>query len=259
MTVRPWLCSIALALGMGASTLTPISAAAQEPAAEPPAAPADDPAAAPNSPDAPASDPAAAEPSAPAPPATPATAEPLAEEGAAPSVAADEPPPAPGVGSYDAAEPPRTAESEPESSSTDWPYVGGWVSWGVGAAVLTVFHYAFFSLNGVARDDAMKSYRDGVLEGESSCDQARAGLPSSAAGAASPQEVADLCDEADALETLRNVTLPIGLVAALVGLVLIGTSDTVNGDAESDDQARAWRLQVGAGPRGGGATVSVSF
>jgi hypothetical protein len=71
--------------------------------------------------------------------------------------------------------------------------------------------------------------------------------------------VEDLCDEAESLEILRNVAIPIGAVATVVGLVLIGTSDTVNGTANDAEQAGDWRLHVGAGPTGANAAVTVSF
>jgi hypothetical protein len=95
--------------------------------------------------------------------------------------------------------------------------------------------------------------------GESSCEQARAGVASGAAGAASPDEVASLCDEADAMETLRNLTLPIGLGAAILGVVLIGTSDTIFGDDAREERAGHWRLRVSGGPDGAAATATVSF
>jgi hypothetical protein len=149
--------------------------------------------------------------------------------------------------------------SESNERGTDWQLVGGLGAWAVGMGLVVTFNYAFFRLNDVVQEDALKSYRLGVPAGESSCDRARAGVASTAAGAASAEEVASLCDEADTMESLRNIPLPVGLGAALLGLVLLGTSDSVSGGDAADERAGHWRFRVGGGPDGAGAIAAVSF
>ncbi|RLB65169.1 MAG: hypothetical protein DRI90_02700 [Deltaproteobacteria bacterium] len=143
-----------------------------------------------------------------------------------------------------------------EPAGTDWPLLGGIASVVVGTGFLVAGHYGLFRLNDVVREEEMQAYRAGVPQGQSSCEWVRSGHVSSAAGASSPDTVADLCDEAESMEVLRNVALPIGAAATFVGLLLIGTSDTVDRRA---DQGRAWRVRVGMGPHGGAASVAIGF
>lgn len=187
-------------------------------------------------------------PAAPTRPAEPPTLAPAAD----PEPLPYSPPPIAGADSS-------PADAPEETTGTDWQFVGGIIAGAAGVTFLVVGHYALFRLNDAVREDEMRSYRAGVPEGESSCDAARAGFVSTADGAASPGAVEDLCDEAEALEVVRNVALPVGAAATLVGLLLIGTSDTVNGPSRGEEQARAWRLQVGAGPAGAAAALTVSF
>lgn len=145
------------------------------------------------------------------------------------------------------------------ASGTDWAFVGGLIVTAVGAGALVAGHYGLFRLNDVVREDELRSYRAGVPEGESSCEAARSGFVSPADGAASAASVVEICDEADSMEMLRNVALPVGAAVAVLGLVLIGTSDTVNGPDEGGDEAAAWRLRLQAGPTGAGAAVTMPF
>ena len=157
-------------------------------------------------------------------------------------------------GNSGAVEPPPDA-----AGGTDWTFVGGLASWAAGMGFVVAFNYAFFRLNDVVMSDSMKAFRQGVPSGESSCDRARAGTAVSAPDAPSPGEIADLCDEADSMEALRNAALPIGLALGILGVVLIGTSDTVNGPPDKVHEARRWRVNGGVGPSGGSASLQISF
>jgi hypothetical protein len=176
-----------------------------------------------------------------------------AEPPASPSASAAEP------ASAEALPPHEAAGPTDASGGTDWPLVGGLVSWAAGMGFVIVFNYAFFRLNDTVTNDSMKAYRQGVPAGESSCERARAGAVVSTAGAPSPSEIADLCDEADSMEVLRNVTLPLGLALGILGVVLVGTSDTVNGPSDTEGEARGWRVRGGVGPSGGAASLAISF
>jgi hypothetical protein len=128
-----------------------------------------------------------------------------------------------------------------------------------GAVLLGVGHYALFRINDAVQEDDIQGYRATVPEGQSSCDAARAGFDSGAAGVASPGEVADRCDELETLEVVRNVLLPVGVVTSVVGILLVGTSDTVNHVAPRAGEARRWRLDVGGSPDGGSAAVTLTW
>jgi hypothetical protein len=188
------------------------------------------------------------------PPALPSLA-----PSSAPSATTEPPavPAAPAVTMVAAA--PTAPALAPAPAATDWPFVGGLVAVSGGALFLFVGQYALFRLNDAVRQDEMKSYRATVPAGESACEKARAGFDAGT-GAASPEDVAALCDEAERLEIVRDVALPVGFLATAVGLWLVGTSDTVNGaEPAARRAARRWRGQLGVGPDGAGASVSLAW
>jgi hypothetical protein len=138
--------------------------------------------------------------------------------------------------------PERAGEADQATTGTsfDPQLVAGIATWAVGMGFVVVFNYAFFHVRDLTGDDTLVEYRKGIPNDQSSCDRARQGVVSARAGAAAPSDVAALCDRIDSTLLLRNVTLPIGLVASVLGTVLIGTSDTVVGT----EQARSWDVQI---------------
>jgi hypothetical protein len=246
-----------LLLLAGFALLTPRSVRGAEPAPSP--VPADGADASPAASPASAEEAPVEQPTTPTEPAPsePPPAEPSAEPSAsaAPGAAPPpsySPPPVPPAG------PAPTASYSTETVDTDWRFWGGVITAAAGVTFLVVGHYALFRINDAVREDAMKDYRATVLDGESSCDAARDGYVLGA-GAPQPGPVEDLCDEVEALEIVRNVAIPVGAVATAVGLLFLGTSETVNGPDRDDEQARSWRLHVGAGPSGASAAVTVVF
>jgi len=157
----------------------------------------------------------------------------LLTRSAAAQVGAQAEPPAPGPL-------PESAEQADTGTGFDPQLVAGIATWAVGMGFVVVFNYAFFHVHDLTGDDTLVEYRKGIPAGDSSCEAARQGVVSAKAGAAAPSDVAALCDRIDSTLLLRNVTLPIGLVASVVGTVLIGTSDTVVGN----EQARSWDVQL---------------
>jgi hypothetical protein len=157
-------------------------------------------------------------------------------------------PPAPEPSS-ESAWPAAPTDETSDSTSFDAQLVGGLATLGVGLGFVVAFNYAFFRVNDLLYDPGFVSYRKGISKGESSCELARQGVASTRADASSPADVASQCDEVDSMLILRNVALPIGLVASIVGTVLIGTSDTVVGP----EQARNWDVRLNVG--GGGAEL----
>ena len=155
---------------------------------------------------------------------------------------------------------PRTASSQPDEAALDVQFWGGLASWAAGTALVITFTYAFFRLNDVVKDERMTGYRAGVAAGESACEAARAGTELAAASP-SAADITSLCDEADSMEALRNITLPLGLVLGVAGLALLGTSDTVSGPGHDSSSAssRRWRLDAGAGPAGASASFAWAF
>ena len=156
----------------------------------------------------------------------------------------------PGAAEPSAPEPPpasagtvASADEPGAGTGLDAQLVGGIATLAAGLGFVVVFNYAFFRVNDLAFDPGFVAYRKDIPNDRSSCEMARQGVASTRADASSPADVASQCDELDSVLILRNVALPIGLVASVVGTVLIGTSDTVVGT----EQARAWDVRVNVG------------
>jgi hypothetical protein len=128
----------------------------------------------------------------------------------------------------------------------------------VGLGFIVAFNYSFFSIVDLKGDEGYERYRSYVPTSKNACDYAREGMNPGLSGSASPQAVADLCDRADTLEILEGVSLPLGIALGAIGLVLIGTSDSVKGSA-NDAQKSAWTADVQAGAQGAGLRLGARF
>ncbi|MBW2456864.1 MAG: hypothetical protein JRI68_20280 [Deltaproteobacteria bacterium] len=149
---------------------------------------------------------------------------------------------------------PLTAEaaSAPESA-TDWQLLGGIAGLTVGAAFAAMGIYATVRVNEINDDAEVDAYRSLIPSNRNACEAARAGESVSDGGTPDPGHVADLCDEAESLQTLQGIAIPTAVVVGLAGWVLVGTSDTWCG--LGDDLA----VSPWLGPEGGGLGISARF
>jgi hypothetical protein len=109
-------------------------------------------------------------------------------------------------------------EPRPEAPATpsdgSWKRTAGWVSVGVGGALVLTGVYGLVKVQSVQGDAGFDAYRKGFGGGQDVCKEAKAGTVSANAGAASPAEVASDCDSASSALTLQYVGFGLGAVAA---------------------------------------------
>jgi hypothetical protein len=249
------------ALLVSAALVTTTLAAGQAP----PARPAPPASAAPVAPS-PAAPPAAPPPVAPplpvAPPPTPippptvtlpdVTVPPGAPPSTAPVAPPSLPPPEPLA--------PTPRDTGDEEGGLDAPLVAGIVTAVLGAGFLAVFGVSYTKVQSLNDDAGFQAYRQGFAPNENVCDTAGAGRVSATPGAATPQQVSDICSEAKTFEVLEFVSLPLGTGMVGLGAFLIFSSRTVTGDDDDDDAHEATvRFQPSVGPGGAFASVVGSF
>ncbi|MBI4704389.1 MAG: hypothetical protein HY744_25065 [Deltaproteobacteria bacterium] len=126
-----------------------------------------------------------------------------------------------------------TLEKVPEKGeSADVRAVMGFVSLGAGVAAGAVGVYAALKVNSLGSDAGYEAYRAGFQTSANVCDAAEAGTDPKKPGALRPDQVKDLCGQANTMELMQAITFPVAAVAAGVGAYLIGTSRFVAGSGE---------------------------
>ncbi len=140
------------------------------------------------------------------------------------ALAGDEPPP-PDAPAADAAAP--ATEPPPASAhELDVQLYGGIVVSGVAAALFVVAGMAVSRISALEDDPGFVAYRAGFTPDRDVCSEALAGARVD--GAASPERVVALCDEASRWEITNYVAVPGGVALLGMGLYLILTSDTAS-------------------------------
>lgn len=144
---------------------------------------------------------------------------------------ADEPPPTPDAEPTEPLSLPAPAAPTPvpPPAPVDAQLYGGIFVSGVGAALLVVAGVAVSRIDQLQDDPGFIGYRDGFAPDVDVCDSADAGLR--VEGAASPQRVTEICDEASRWEITNYVAVPGGIAMLGMGLYLTLTSDTARRDA----------------------------
>jgi hypothetical protein len=142
-------------------------------------------------------------------------------------------------------------ESTPRGG-VDLELVFGITSLGVGVGLAATAIYASVRIGQLADDEAVVGYQNALPEGLDACAEAGAGRVVD--GAPDPGQVADRCEAVDDMEIVRGVTLPLALLGAGAGLLLIITSDTVGGGESA-------RIHVTpfVGPATAGMRATASF
>jgi hypothetical protein len=149
------------------------------------------------------------------------------------------------------------APEEPEqAASSSWKGTAGWISVGVGGALLATGVYGLVRVQGIQHDGGFDAYRKGFRSGQDVCEVAAHGFASSVPGAASPSEVISKCDTASTMTTLQLVGFGLGAVATGAGIYFLATAPSHDG---APTTARRWGLTPAVGPRGGGVDVRVAF
>jgi hypothetical protein len=200
--------------------------------------------------------------------AEPAPTGPAASPGAAAAPAASSgqpaPPPPPGpVPAVTQGSLPRSAPdaapAEEQSPFPDYQLGAGIGLYLAGAGLLVAFNVAAIRVNSLRDDPDFASYREGFPKNLNVCDEAEKGTVSPVPGAASPETVADICKEASSMEVLEVVGGAAGSLLAVVGLVLLGTSDTVSGSDDEKKEASRWSFQVQTAREGAAFGVGYRF
>lgn len=108
--------------------------------------------------------------------------------------------------------------------AVDAQLYGGIVVAGVGAALFVVAGMAVSRIDQIQDDPGFVAYRAGFLPNEDACERASGGAVVD--GAAPPERIDDLCDEASRWEIANYVAMPGGVAMLGMGLYLILTSHT---------------------------------
>jgi len=114
--------------------------------------------------------------------------------------------------------------------------------------------YSSLKVRSIDNDEGLTAYRDHLSSNLNICDEAKAGRV--VAGAASPNEVKDMCSSATTYQTLQWVFYGLGAVSAGVGTYLILTEKP---SQPSTTSARNIQVVPSAGRQGGGLDVRVIF
>ena len=115
----------------------------------------------------------------------------------------------------------------------DGQFLAGFITATAGAGMLVTFGIAASRIDELENDNGFRRYREGFKTFESACERAEAGKASAIVGATSPLRVRDVCNEAETLEIVSAVALPVGIIALVTGAYLMLSSDTVLAPSEN--------------------------
>jgi len=143
----------------------------------------------------------------------------------------------------------------------DWMFIGGIASAVVGVGNFVLLGVAVGEVSSLQDDPGFTAYRAGLTASQSACDEAEAGTSVNVAGAASPEQVAVICSDADGYQSLQIASGILGGAMLGLGGYLIITSDTVSSPA-SDERYNAKptiHFVPYVGPNGAHGTLTASF
>lgn len=121
----------------------------------------------------------------------------------------------------------------PRGDGSSWRKGVGYGSLFLGASFFGLGYYSTRQVSEVNDDPGFVRYRASVTGSGDVCDAANAGQVSTAAGAATPGEVSDMCDRASLYEVMQFVFYGLGLVSVGSGIYLIATEPSSPASAKS--------------------------
>jgi hypothetical protein len=110
-----------------------------------------------------------------------------------------------------------------EETTSDGRRTTGWAAVGLGGVLIGAGIYSIVRVQAIDTDERVQLYRQGFHAGDDVCDQARAGVESKVAGAATALQMRDFCSSATTFQTLQYVFFGLGAVSAGAGIYLLAT------------------------------------
>jgi hypothetical protein len=110
-----------------------------------------------------------------------------------------------------------------DSSGSSLHSTLGWTGIGVGAALVGAGVFSVFRVSAIENEDKVDKYRQGIPREVDSCEQAKAGVNSRIAGAATPTEMQDFCSAAGTFQALEFVFFGLGALSAGAGIYFLAT------------------------------------
>jgi hypothetical protein len=145
-----------------------------------------------------------------------------------------------------------TSSDLPEEASSDGRRTTGWAAVGLGGVLLAAGVYSVVRVRAIDSDDRVEAYRQGFHSGVDVCDQARAGVESKVAGAATSTQMKDFCSSATTFQTLQYIFFGLGAVSAGAGIYLLASDKSGTRPATS-------RVQVSPSIGRSGGRLDLSF
>jgi hypothetical protein len=147
---------------------------------------------------------------------------------------------------------PSTSSDLPEEASSDGRRTTGWAAVGLGGVLLAAGVYSVVRVRAIDSDDRVEAYRQGFHSGVDVCDQARAGVESKVAGAATSTQMKDFCSSATTFQTLQYIFFGLGAVSAGAGIYLLASD-------KSGTRPATTRFQVSPSIGQSGGRLDLSF
>jgi hypothetical protein len=140
--------------------------------------------------------------------------------------------------------------------------VTGWAAVGLGVGLLAGGVYSVVRVHQIDTDPKFDLYRRGFHHGQDVCEQARNGVASPTAGAATPDEMHSMCSQATTFQTLQYIFFGLGAVSAGAGVYLLASDrgSPSDGMASSTRPRRAsWSVAPYIGKSSGHVELSYEF
>ena len=130
----------------------------------------------------------------------------------------------------------------------------GWAGLGLGGILLAAGVYSVVRVHAIDTDQRVELYRQGFYSGTDICDEARSGIESKVAGAATATQMRDFCSSATTFQTLQYIFFGLGAVSSGAGIYLLATDK--HGGATAGSRVSVSPL---VGRSGGRLEMTVSF
>jgi len=149
--------------------------------------------------------------------------------------------------------------SREEVSEPNWRRTVATIGWAVGASALAGGVVASLQVsndnNSFQDNRPYAAYRSGILASEDACALAKQGQPSLVAGAASPADVAKLCDHAATFNVLQYVFYGVGALAIGAGTYVFFSPSSKQESPAPAPVARPTRWHLSPNVRAGSAAM----
>jgi len=150
-------------------------------------------------------------------------------------------------------------EAAGSGSKPNYRRIGGYGALAAGGVLAIGGVYSALKVNSINNDDGYNQYRRAMPKGASVCDEANSGTRApSNIGAASPDDVSDMCSQASKFQALQWVFFGLSAVSVGAGTYLLVTDPSRERGAP---EAGTTRVQVlpAAGRGSGGVDVRLVF